>query len=158
MASVNKAIIVGNLGRDPETRYAPSGDAICNISVATTDQWKDKSGEKQERTEWHRIVFFGKLAEIAGQYLAKGSSVYIEGTIRTRKYEKDGIERYSTEIIADKMQMLGGKQDGERQAQSRDTSDYMSRQENGDTEKVRRQAGRNQNADPFDGFDSNIPF
>lgn len=112
MASVNKVIIVGNLGRDPETRYMPSGDAIANITVATTDRWKDKgTGEQKEATEWHRISFFGKLAEIAGQYLKKGSQVYIEGKLRTRKYtDKDGVEKYSTEIVADAMQMLGGRQ------------------------------------------------
>jgi single-strand DNA-binding protein len=112
MASVNKVIIVGNLGRDPETRYMPSGDAIANIAVATTDKWKDKAtGEQKEATEWHRISFFGKLAEIAGQYLKKGSQVYIEGKLRTRKYtDKDGVEKYSTEIVADTMQMLGGRQ------------------------------------------------
>jgi len=111
MASVNKVIIVGNLGRDPETRYMPSGDAITNIAVATTDSWKDKTtGEKKEQTEWHRISAFGKLAEIMGQYLKKGSQVYIEGSLRTRKYtDKDGIERYATEIRADTMQMLGGR-------------------------------------------------
>ena len=112
MASVNKVIIVGNLGRDPETRYLPSGEAVTNISVATTETWKDKaSGEKKEATEWHRISFFGKLAEIAGQYLKKGSQVYIEGSLRTRKYtDKDGVEKYSTEIKADTMQMLGSRQ------------------------------------------------
>ncbi len=112
MASVNKVIIVGNLGRDPETRYMPSGDALTNIAVATTDKWKDKaSGEQKEATEWHRISFFGKLAEIAGQYLKKGSQVYIEGKLRTRKYtDKDGVEKYSTEIVADVMQMLGSRQ------------------------------------------------
>ena len=112
MASVNKVIIVGNLGRDPETRYMPSGDAMTNIAVATTDKWKDKStGEQKEATEWHRIAFFGKLAEIAGQYLKKGSQVYIEGKLRTRKWtDKDGVEKYSTEIIADTMQMLGSRQ------------------------------------------------
>ncbi len=112
MASVNKVIIVGNLGRDPETRYMPSGDAITNIAVATTDKWKDKAtGEQKEATEWHRISFFGKLAEIAGQYLKKGSQVYIEGKLRTRKYtDKDGVEKYSTEIVADAMQMLGSRQ------------------------------------------------
>ena len=101
MASVNKVIIVGNLGRDPETRYMPSGDAVTNIAVATTESWKDKStGEKKELTEWHRIAFFGKLAEIAGQYLKKGSQVYIEGRLQTRKYtDKDGVEKYSTEIV-----------------------------------------------------------
>ncbi len=112
MASVNKVIIVGNLGRDPETRYMPSGDAMTTIAVATTDSWKDKtSGEKKEQTEWHRITFFGKLAEIAGQYLKKGSQVYIEGSLRTRKYtDKDGIEKYATDIKADTMQMLGSRQ------------------------------------------------
>ena len=112
MASVNKVIIVGNLGRDPETRYMPSGDAVTNINVATTDRYKDKqSGEMREATEWHRISFFGKLAEIAGQYLNKGSQVYVEGSLRTRKYtDKDGVEKYATEIRAETMQMLGGRQ------------------------------------------------
>ena len=112
MASVNKVIIVGNLGADPETRYMPSGDAVTNIRVATTDRYKDKqSGEMREATEWHRISFFGKLAEIAGQYLRKGSQVYVEGSLRTRKYtDKDGIEKYATEIRADSMQMLGSRQ------------------------------------------------
>ena len=111
MASVNKVIIVGNLGRDPETRYMPSGDAMTTIAVATTDTWRDKAtGEKKDQTEWHRITFFGKLAEIAGQYLKKGSAVYVEGSLRTRKWtDKDGVERYSTDIRADSMQMLGGK-------------------------------------------------
>ncbi|MBS1169262.1 MAG: ssb [Burkholderiaceae bacterium] len=112
MASINKVIIVGNLGRDPETRYTTGGDAIANIAIATSDRWKDKAtGEQKEATEWHRVTFFGKLAEIAGQYLKKGSQVYVEGRLRTRKYtDKDGIERYATEIIADTMQMLGGRQ------------------------------------------------
>ena len=112
MASVNKVIIVGNLGRDPETRYLPSGEAVTNISVATTETWKDKaSGEKKEATEWHRISFFGKLAEIAGEYLKKGSQVYVEGRLRTRKYpdKETGKDRYSTEIRADRMQMLGSR-------------------------------------------------
>ena len=111
MASVNKVILVGNLGRDPETRYNAEGGAITNVSIATTDQWKDKaSGEKQERTEWHRVVFFNRLAEIAGEYLKKGSQVYIEGALRTRKWtDKEGQEKYTTEIVADKMQMLGSR-------------------------------------------------
>jgi single-strand DNA-binding protein len=112
MASVNKVIIVGNLGRDPEIRYMPSGDAIANIAVATSYKSKDRnSGEQKELTEWHRISFFGRLAEIVGQYLKKGSSVYVEGRLQTRKYtDKDGIERYATEIVAENMQMLGGRQ------------------------------------------------
>jgi len=114
MASVNKVILVGNLGKDPETRYMSSGDAVCNITIATSESWKDKnSGEKREVTEWHKIVFYRKLAEIAGQYLRKGSSVYIEGRIRTRKWQdKDGNDRYTTEIEADTMQMLGGRGQG----------------------------------------------
>src|SRR3954447_5355921 len=110
MASVNKVILVGNLGADPETRYLPSGDAVTNIRIATTENWKDKSGEKQEHTEWHRVAFFGKTAEIAGEYLKKGSPIYIEGRIRTRKWQdKEGQDRYSTEIVADRMQLLGGR-------------------------------------------------
>ena len=114
MASLNKAILIGNLGQDPEVRYAPSGDAISNVSVATSESWKDKtSGEKRESVEWHRVVFFGKLAEIAGQYLKKGSQVYVEGRIQTRKWQdKDGQDRYTTEIRADTMKMLGGKAEG----------------------------------------------
>ena len=112
MASVNKVILVGNLGADPETRYMPNGDAVCNIRVATTESWKDKqSGEKKEITEWHRVVFYRKLAEIAGQYLKKGSQVYLEGRIRTRKWtDKEGQERYTTEIRGDQMTMLGSRQ------------------------------------------------
>ena len=135
MASVNKAIIIGTLGRDPEIRYMPNGDAACNLSVATSETWKDKSGEKQERAEWHRVSMFGKLAEIAGQYLAKGSSVYLEGKLQTRKWtDKDGVEKYTTEIIADRMQMLGGKEQ---------------RQE--------RQPDKQQRP-PADDFESDIPF
>ncbi len=111
MASVNKVILVGNLGADPEVRYLPSGDAVANIRLATTDRYKDKaSGEFKEMTEWHRVAFFGRLAEIVNEYLKKGSSVYIEGRIRTRKWQgQDGQDRYSTEIVADQMQMLGGR-------------------------------------------------
>ena len=112
MASVNKVIIVGNLGRDPESRTFPSGDQVCNVTVATTDKWKDKqSGEMREATEWHRVVFNGRLAEIAAQYLRKGSQVYVEGSLRTRKWtDQSGVEKYSTEIRADQMQMLGSRQ------------------------------------------------
>jgi single-strand DNA-binding protein len=108
---VNKVILVGNLGRDPEVRYSPSGQAVANVTLATSESWKDKnSGEKQERTEWHRIVFFGRLAEIAGEYLKKGAQVYVEGRLQTRKWQdKDGNDRYTTEIVASDMQMLGSR-------------------------------------------------
>jgi single-strand DNA-binding protein len=110
MASVNKVILIGNLGADPEIRYLPSGDAVANLRVATTEVWKDKNGEKQERTEWHRVAFFGRQAEICGQYLRKGSSVYIEGSLQTRKWQnKEGQDQYTTEIRGDRMQMLGGR-------------------------------------------------
>ena len=143
MASVNKAIIVGTLGRDPEVRYMPNGDAACNLSVATSETWKDKSGEKQERTEWHRISMFGKLAEIAGQYLAKGSSVYLEGKLQTRKWtDKDGVDKYTTEIIADRMQMLGGKEQRHGQQQEQRQESQQSRQQR----------------PPADDFESDIPF
>jgi single-strand DNA-binding protein len=113
MASVNKVILVGNLGRDPETRYTTSGDAVTNVRLATTDTWKDKAGEKQERTEWHNIVFYGRQAEIAGEYLKKGRQIYVEGRLQTRKWQdKEGQDRYTTEIIADRMQMLGSREGG----------------------------------------------
>jgi single-strand DNA-binding protein len=109
---VNKVILVGNLGKDPDTRYLPSGAAVTNVTIATTESWKDQqSGDKQERTEWHNVVFFGKLAEIAGEYLRKGSQVYVEGSLRTRKWQdKNGMDRYTTEIVARDMQMLGSRQ------------------------------------------------
>ena len=112
MASVNKVIIVGNLGKDPEVRYTPDGASVTNVTIATTDTWKDKAtGEKKEATEWHRVVFFGKLAEIAGQYLKKGRQVYVEGALRTRKWtDKEGQERYTTEIVANEMKMLGSRE------------------------------------------------
>ena len=114
MASVNKVILIGNLGRDPEMRYMPSGDAIANLRIATTDTWKDKDGNKQETTEWHTVSFFGRQAEICSQYLKKGSSVYIEGSLRTRKWQdkESGQDRYATEIRGDRMQMLGGRSGG----------------------------------------------
>ena len=113
MASVNKAILIGNLGKDPEVRYMPGGEAVANITLATTDTWKDKSGTKQEKTEWHRVSFFGRQAEVVGEYLKKGSQIYVEGRIQTRKWQdKDGQDRYTTEIVADRMQMIGGKSSG----------------------------------------------
>lgn len=133
MASVNMVILVGNLGADPEVRYLPSGDAVANIRLATTDRYKDKaSGEFKEMTEWHRVSFFGKLAEIVSEYLKKGASVYIEGRIRTRKWQaQDGTDRYSTEIIADKMQMLGGRNGG---GQRRDDGQHGDHGDDGDFE------------------------
>lgn len=115
MASVNKVILVGNLGRDPEVRHAPNGTAVCNLSLATTRSWKDKtSGEKVEETEWHRVVFYDRLAEVAGEYLKKGRSVYVEGRLKTRKWtDKEGVERYTTEVVATDMQMLGARTDAE---------------------------------------------
>lgn len=115
MASVNKVLLIGNLGKDPETRYMPNGDAVTNITVATTESWKDKNGEKQEKTEWHRVTLYRRLAEVAGEYLHKGSSVYIEGKLETKKWtDKQGVERYSTDIIASDLKMLGSKPSGDR--------------------------------------------
>jgi single-strand DNA-binding protein len=115
MASVNKVILVGNLGRDPEVRYSPDGAAVCNVSIATTSNWKDKTtGERREETEWHRVVFYNRLAEIAGEYLKKGRPLYVEGRLKTRKWQnKEGVDQYTTEIVADQMQMLGGRDGGE---------------------------------------------
>jgi single-strand DNA-binding protein len=112
MASINKVILIGNLGRDPEVRYTPSGAAVCNVTIATSRNWKDKtSGDKVEETEWHRVVFYDRLAEIAGEYLKKGRSVYVEGRLKTRKWQdKEGVERYTTEIVAEEMKMLGGRE------------------------------------------------
>jgi len=111
MASVNKVILVGNLGRDPEVRYSPEGAALCNVSIATTSSWKDKtSGERREETEWHRIVFYGRLAEVVGEYMRKGRPMYVEGRLRTRKWQnKEGVDQFTTEVVADQMQMLGGR-------------------------------------------------
>jgi single-strand DNA-binding protein len=159
MASVNKVIIVGNLGKDPETRYMPSGDAMTNITVATTDTWKDKQGEKQERTEWHRVVFFGKLAEIAGEYLKKGRAVYVEGSLRTRKWQgQDGQDRYTTEIVANEMQMLGGRGGGSDAG----SGDSWSGGDEAPRSPARKPAGGG--AAPaaapgsFDDLDDDIPF
>ncbi|MGE5651582.1 single-stranded DNA-binding protein [Noviherbaspirillum sp. UKPF54] len=162
MASVNKVIIVGNLGRDPETRYMPNGEAVTNVAVATTESWKDKnSGEKKELTEWHRITFYRKLAEIAGQYLKKGSQVYVEGRLQTRKWtDKEGVERYTTEIIADTMQMLGSRQGMGGGAPAPMDDDYGSapapRQSAGGGGAARPAASRP--APNFSDMDDDIPF
>jgi len=145
MASVNKVILVGGLGADPELKYLASGDPVANLRVATSESWKDKAGVKQDKTEWHRVVVYGKLAEICGEYLKKGSSVYLEGKIQTRKWQnKEGQDQYSTEIIADRMQMLGGKP--ANSAMSQDSNE---------------QGGQNTGGTPvnkIDDMDDDIPF
>ena len=152
MASVNKVILIGNLGADPETRYLPSGDAVANIRIATTEVWKDKGGEKQEHTEWHRIAFFGKLAEIAGEYLKKGSPVYVEGRIRTRKWQdKEGQDRYSTEIVADRMQLLGSRGGGSESA-AREPKPAAA-ESGGGAKPAAKKSGAS-----FDDMDDDIPF
>ncbi len=148
---INKVIIVGNVGGDPETRYMPSGSAVTNLTVATNESWKDKqTGEKKERTEWHRVAMFNRLAEIAAEYLRKGSQVYIEGKLRTRKWQdKDGQDRYTTEIIADEMQMLGGRGGGGGSFGGGDT---------GDTGGGNRGGGGAPPQSAPDDFDDDIPF
>lgn len=156
MASVNKVILIGNLGADPETRFLPSGDAVANIRIATTENWKDKSGEKQEHTEWHRVSFFGKLAEIAGEYLKKGSPVYIEGRIRTRKWQdKEGQDRFSTEIVADRMQLLGSRGGGSAAS----GGDSTQREPRGAAEAGgSKPAAKKGGGASFDDMDDDIPF
>jgi single-strand DNA-binding protein len=166
MASVNKVILVGNLGKDPETRYAPSGDAFCTITVATTDTWKDKaSGEKKEATEWHRVVFNGRLAEIAGQYLKKGRAVYIEGSLRTRKWtNKEGADQYTTEIRADQMQMLGSREGGDAPMRSESQEPSSNSYNSGGSRPPARENRNSETnsappANAFGGdFDDDIPF
>ena len=147
---INKVILVGNCGGDPEVRYAPSGVAFANITLATSESWKDKTtGQLQERTEWHRVVFSGKLAEIVGEYVRKGQQLYIEGKLRTREWEKDGVKRYTTEIlvgIEGSMQMLGGKGDGQPQAQRQPQQQRPAKQP------------QSQQSAPPDDFDDSIPF
>lgn len=154
MASVNKCIFIGNLGRDPEIRYMPSGDAMANFSIACTDSFKGKSGEKQERTEWVRIVMFGKQAEIAGEYLKKGSSVYIEGRLQTRKWtNKEGQDQYTTEIVADRMQMLGGRSGGSNSFEVVDRED-----EGAPPPRQQAAAPSSRPASSIDELDDDIPF
>lgn len=163
MASVNKVILMGNLGRDPEVRYMPNGEAVCNFSIATTDNWKDKSGAKQEKTEWHNIVMYRKLAEIAGEYLKKGRPVYVEGRLQTRKWEKDGVTRYTTEIVADQMQMLGGR-DGSTSNASYDNDIDQSSYGGGDqfdqtpTRSAPQPSKAAKPAPSMDDFEDDIPF
>lgn len=150
MASVNKAILVGNLGADPEVRYLPNGDAVANLRLATTDTWKDKDGNKQEATEWHRVSFFGRLGEVCDQYLKKGSQVYVEGSIRTRKWQdQDGQDRYTTEIRGDRMQMLGSRQGG---------SDGNSSGSGGGNTRGSGSGGSTRTPPPGNDFEDDIPF
>ena len=169
MASVNKVILVGNLGRDPEVRFMPNGEAVCNFSIATTDSWKDKSGAKQERTEWHNIVMYRKLAEIAGEYLKKGRPVYVEGRLQTRKWQtKEGQDRYTTEIIADQMQMLGGRDGGSSNAsydggmdQSNSGNDFEQAASNNSSAKQTPSQSAvkpTTTGSGFDDFEDDIPF
>lgn len=175
MASVNKVILMGNLGRDPEVRYMPNGEAVANFSIATTENWKDKSGVRQEKTEWHNIVMYRRLAEIAGEYLKKGRPVYIEGRLQTRKWEKDGVTRYSTEIVADQMQMLGTGREGGSTAFDGGDMDQGGGMDDYNQAPPRQQpamgggnaGGGNRNAfqpaaskpaGNFDDFDDDIPF
>ena len=161
MASVNKAIIVGNLGRDPEMRTFPSGDQVANVTIATTDKWKDKqTGEQREATEWHRVVFNGRLAEIAGQYLRKGSQVYVEGSLRTRSWEKDGVKQYATEIRADQMQMLGGRQGAESAPPAQPQQQGGYRSSGGHQAPGGSSAAQPMPAESsgFDDMDDDIPF
>lgn len=154
MSSVNKVILLGRIGRDPEIRYLPSGEAVANLALATSEVWKDKQGEKQEKTEWHRISFFGRLAEVCGEYVKKGSLLYVDGSISTRKYtDKDGIEKYATEIKGREMQMLGGRNDRQ------DTQ-----QQAAPAAPPQRQAAPSQSAPAprapsgFDDMDDDVPF
>lgn len=147
---VNKVILVGTCGQDPEVRYMPNGNAVCNLSLATSEQWTDKqTGQKVEKTEWHRVSLFGKVAEIAGEYLRKGSQVYIEGKLQTREWEKDGVKRYTTEIVVDiqgTMQLLGGKPEGQQQAPRQQAPQQS------------KPAPSQQGTNGPDDFDSEIPF
>jgi len=152
MKGINKVILVGHLGNDPEVRYSANGAAIANISLATSESWKDKqTGEQNERTEWHRVVMFNRLGEIAGEYLRKGSLVYIEGKLQTRKWQdKDGQDRYSTEVVANEMQMLGGRGEGGQQNQAP--------QQNNQPPQPANAPRTNSNGTPAPGFDDDVPF
>jgi single-strand DNA-binding protein len=159
MASVNKVILVGNLGRDPEMRFMPNGEAVCNFSIATTDSWKDKSGQKQERTEWHNIVMYRKLAEIAGEYLKKGRPVYVEGRLQTRKWQtKEGQDRYTTEIIADQMQMLGGREGGSSYEVMDEDQSAQSRPQQSAARPAQAAPAAPASGGDFDAFEDDIPF
>ena len=152
MASVNKVILIGNLGKDPETRYMSNGEAVTNITLATTDTWKDRNGEKQEKTEWHRVTFYRKLAEIAGEYLKKGRPVYVEGRLETRKWtDKSGADRYTTEIIANEMKMLGSRSGS-------GSFDEPDSNENASPSSSSSKPSATKNNGGFDDMDDDIPF
>jgi len=151
MASVNKVILVGNLGRDPEVRHTAAGDTVANISIATTSKYKNKTGELVEETEWHRVTFFGRLAEVVGEYLKKGRPVYVEGRLKTRKYtDKDGVEKYATDIIASEMQMLGGREKGDDQEEFEPAP--------APAPAAPRKAASQPRPPNFEGMDDDIPF
>lgn len=158
---VNKVILVGTCGQDPEVRYLPNGNAVTNLSLATSEQWTDKqTGQKVEKTEWHRVSLFGKVAEIAGEYLRKGSQVYIEGKLQTREWEKDGIKRYTTEIVVDMqgtMQLLGGRQDAQQNPQS-SAPHQQPRQQQRPQQQAPQQSQQGTNGPDYDSFDDDIPF
>jgi single-strand DNA-binding protein len=160
MASVNKVILVGNLGKDPETRYMPNGEAVTNVTIATSDTWTDKvSGEKKEATEWHRVTFYRRLAEVAGEYLKKGSSVYVEGKLRTRKWQdKEGQDRYTTEVIADVMQMLGSRSGGGGSAPMDDGGPSRSESPQREPARAAKPAAAKKPATAFEDMDDDIPF
>ena len=158
---VNKVILVGTCGQDPEVRYLPNGNAVTNLSLATSEQWTDKqTGQKVEKTEWHRVSMFGKVAEIAGEYLRKGSQVYIEGKLQTREWEKDGIKRYTTEIVVDMqgtMQLLGGRPDAQQQPQA-GAARQQTHQQQRPQQQVPQQSQQGTNGPDYDSFDDDIPF
>ena len=155
MASINKVILIGNLGKDPEIRYMPNGEAVTNITLATSETWKDKTGEKKEKTEWHRVTFYRKLAEIVGEYLKKGSSVYVEGRLETRKWtDKSGTDRYTTEIIANEMRMLGSRP-GANSYEGENKSNKTSPSKNNDTS---NDTSTNNPNSGFGDMDDDIPF
>jgi len=165
MASLNKVLLIGNLGRDPEVRYMPNGEAVCNFSIATTDKWKDKNGQQQERTEWHNIVMYRRLAEIAGEYLKKGSQVYLEGRLQTRKWQDkaSGQDRYTTEVIADQMKMLGGRNELPESVSPASPPAAMPEQQAVQAAKDYQSAKEGRKAPPpkaqsFDDFEDDIPF
>lgn len=153
---INKVILIGSCGKDPEVRYTGTGGAVANVTLATSEQWKDSAGAKQERTEWHKIAFYGKVAEIAGEYVRKGSLIYIEGRLQTREWEKDGIKRYTTEIVVDQrgvLQLLGGKQAEQGSSQQ----SQAPRQSNNQNSRPAQQPQPQQNQG-YDSFDDDIPF